>query len=285
MLKSMMRLAGLALAAAGAPAAATQTEPIQPARWHLDGATSRCVLTRQLAGSPVPATFILRSIPGSGRYEIIFASPDFPDELLRLRNRPSVHLSLEPAGTVEAPAGRIELPGSLGDGISIGPLPAELIPVFGRAATLGLSADEGRPLASWSLPAAARAAEAFSSCESEKLREWGADPAAFEAGATAAIPAADSESWLTPRELGLQDALASIDYTAFFRLTVDANGRVSDCALLESAGNVDLSRGCLILRRVARFTPATDAAGHPIQSVVIHVADVRVRIDIRIIEG
>jgi hypothetical protein len=271
---------------APAPAPAPEAPDAQPARWHLDGSTSRCVLTRRLAGTPVPATFVLRTIPGSGRYDLILASPDMPPEIRRLRTQPRLTLALTPADvTVETRAAPIELPASLGEGFAIGPLPAAFLPVFGDTAVLALADGDGRRLGSWAVPAAARAAEAVSYCEAEKLVEWGADPAGFEPGATRPQPAATASDWLNPRDLGLTGVFASYAYTAIYRLVLDTDGRVTDCALLESAGNVDLGRGCAVLRRVARYTPARDAAGNPIRSVAVHVVSVRMDVEIRIIQG
>lgn len=279
----------LALAPVPLAAQPAQPEPSadsQPQRWHLDGATSRCVLSRRLAGEPVPATFILRTIPGSGRYDLILASPDLPSEIRRLRSRSRLTVSLHPAGiAVETRAATIELATALGEGVAIGPLPADFLPAFQRTATLALSGEDGREIARWAVPAAARAAEAVSYCEAEKLVEWGADPAGLEPGATRPQPADNSESWLTPRQLGLHDILASFAYTAVYRLGLDADGRVSDCTLIESAGNVDLGHSCQVLTRVARYTPARDSAGNAIRSVAIHLVSFRVATDFRIIEG
>ena len=289
MSKSLGALAAaLSLASVALPASAQPdtTSAAQPARWHLDGATSRCVLTRRLAGSPVPATFILRTLPGSGRYEIILASPDFPAEIRQLRGD-QLSLSLEPAmgGSVEVPASWVDLPDSLGRGLAIGPLPADLLPAFAASTSLAIGAKNGGETARWTVPVAARAAEAVSYCESEKLAEWGADPAGLAAGATRAQPSGDTADWVTPRHLGLNDALASLAFTGVFRLGIGADGRVSDCTLLESAGNVDLSPGCRILTREARYSPARDAAGNAVRSVAVHVVDVRRQTDIRFIRG
>jgi hypothetical protein len=54
--------------------------------------------------------------------------------------------------------------------------------------------------------------------------------------------------------------------------------------LLESAGNVDLARGCAVLRRTARYAPARDPAGNPIASVAVHVVSVRMDVHFRIYE-
>ena len=58
------------LACLVAPPASAQAPAAAPpaTRWHLDGASNRCVLTRQLQGTPGAATFVLRTIPGSRRY-------------------------------------------------------------------------------------------------------------------------------------------------------------------------------------------------------------------------
>jgi len=280
--------AALLLASASLPASAQPEAQAadQPARWHLDGSTTRCVLTRRLAGSPVPATFILRTLPGSGRYEIILGSPDFPAEIRQFRGE-KVSLSLTPGmdGSVEVPGSWVDLPDSLGQGLAIGPLPADLMPVFAASTSLVIGAEGGGEAGRWTVPVAGRAAEAVSYCESEKLAEWGADPAGLADGATRAQPSGDTAGWVTPRQLGLNDTLASLAYTGVYRLGIGTDGRVTDCALLESAGNVDLSLGCRILTRVARYSPARDAAGKAVRSVAVHVVDVRRQTDIRFIEG
>jgi hypothetical protein len=280
---------GAALAAAflSTSASGVQPAPASPgasARWHLDGATNRCVLTRRLEGTAVPATFILRTIPGSGRYDVILASPNLEDHLGEVRPRSLMTLSLGEA-RAQVPVSKIELADQLGQGIYIGPLPALIMSAFARSSTIALVGDNGGKATSWTLPAAARAAEAMAACETEKLTDWGADPAALAAGATPARPAENAGSWISPRDLGLHDVLASLSYAAVYRLAVGSDGRVKDCAMLEGAGNVDLSRGCQILRRAARYSPARDASGNPVASVAIHVVDVRTQTDIRIIEG
>jgi periplasmic protein TonB len=51
-------------------------------------------------------------------------------------------------------------------------------------------------------------------------------------------------------------------------LTIDPGGRVVSCGIQQSSSN-ELSRAtCNILRRRARFTPATDALGNPVIGTV-----------------
>jgi hypothetical protein len=268
-----------AVAAAQAPAAPAA----QPARWHLDGSTDRCVLRRTLQGTPAAANFILRSIPGSGRYDVILAAPGLPGDFRRTGR--SLSLSFLPGGQARSfsPA-RVDLPQGLGDGAAYGPLPAEFLQELARASTLQVADGEGRALGSWTVPLGARAAEAFAACEAEKLTDWGADPAGFEPGAIRARPQGDPAGWLTIRDLGLGTATASLAYTAVFRLVVDGDGRASDCTLIESAGNVDLSGACRVLRSRARFEPARDPAGNAIRSVAVQYLGWRMDVDFRWVE-
>ena len=57
--------------------------------------------------------------------------------------------------------------------------------------------------------------------------------------------------------------------TTAVRLSIGADGRVSDCSVTSSSGSSSLdSATCSILRRRARFTPAKDQAGNPISDSV-----------------
>lgn len=287
MLSKIGKAAALSLAclAASAPAAA-QPAPAapQPARWHLDGASSRCVLTRRLEGSPLPATFVLRTIPGSGRYDVILAAPDMPSSLRR--GGRETRLSLAPGTQVfSGEPTAVDLPGGLGDGIMIGPLPGAFALDFGRASSIRLADNEGRELGGWTIPVAARAAEALAYCEAEKQVEWGADPAGFEPGATPARPIGDTFAWVTPRELAVGDAFSSVTFTAVFRLMLGPDGRATSCTLLESASNAELDGACRALVRRARYEPARAPNGDPVRSVAIHFVSLRMDMEIRIVPG
>lgn len=280
--------AALVALASLAPAAAAQEAPsptAQRARWHLDGATSRCVLTRRIDGSPAPATFILRTIPGSRRYELILAGRELPAELRRVGS--TMRLLLSPGGnSYEGEARTIDLPGELDRGVALGPLPGAFLGELAGSSALRLSAGAGAELGSWRLPAAARAAEAFAACEAAKQIEWGADPASVGMGASRPRRAGDASSWVTPRDLGLSNALAAAAFTAVFRLVVEPDGRASSCTLLESVTNIAHPGDvCRTLVRRARYEPARDARGTPVRAVAIHLVSVRTHVEFRVIGG
>lgn len=57
--------------------------------------------------------------------------------------------------------------------------------------------------------------------------------------------------------------------TTGFRLTVGPDGRVTDCSITSSSGSSALDDAtCRIMRRRARFTPATDGNGRPTTDTV-----------------
>jgi protein TonB len=284
MRRSILSLAGALLAgSSGAAAQASAPAPAQPARWHVDGASNRCILTRRLEGTPVPATLILRTVPGSGRYDVILGGRDLPSELRRheragiLKVIPGRH---EYAGETRA----IDLPGELDRGVLFGPLPAAFATDFASAGTLSLADGGGTALGSWTVPTSRRAAEALAYCEAEKQVEWGADPASVEPGATPARPIADTSHWLTPRDLGVTSAgtAASSAFAAVFRLVVGPDGRATACTKLESASNIEMPGDpCKTLVRRARFEPARSAAGKTVTSVAIYVVSMRTEVQFR----
>jgi len=57
--------------------------------------------------------------------------------------------------------------------------------------------------------------------------------------------------------------------TVRVRLTIDTNGRVSDCSVTSGSGSSALDNAtCSLLRRRARFTPARDSNGNPTTDTV-----------------
>ena len=285
-MKNGARCGAMLLACLAAASASAQTAPAasQGARWHLDGATNRCVLTRQLQGTSGAATFVLRTIPGSKRYDVILAGDAVTANIPR---GSEARLGFAgSSGTFQGATSAVELPGNLGRGVALGPLPPAFVAEFARASELRISDAEGRELGSWTVPVGARAAEALAFCENEKQVEWGADPAAFEPGATPPSPTSNPSTWLTMRDFGLTNTLAPAAYTAVFRLVLDNQGRPSECTLLEFAGNVDVEDDfCRALVHSARYTPARDPRGNPVRSVAVEIVSFRMTTDFRIIGG
>jgi hypothetical protein len=271
----------LASLAAFPAAAQPAAPPSAKSRWHLDGATERCVLTRELEGSPGSATFVLRTVPGSGRYEAVVASPQVTHNYGRRASEARIGFGAGEGFAAAAVA--VNMPGNLGQGVVVGPLPAGFLTAFRSGSPLRLSDGRGRELGSWTVPAAARAAEAVAFCELEKQVEWGADRAAFGPGTIPVQPASDPKQWVSMRDFGLFDLTGSGEFTVLFRMLVDERGAPSNCAVIEMAGNIPEAerRFCNTILRSARYTPAKDVSGKPVRSVAVHVLSFRVTAEFR----
>jgi hypothetical protein len=261
-------LSAALLVGPAAPALAS-FEPAAPlaSRWHLDGATDRCVLTRQLEGPAGAATFALRTFPGSGRYEVILAGNRMAE---RIGRRADARIGFTGGpDMVEVAVSGVDLPGQLGRGLLLGPVGRGFVESFAKGSAFRLAGKDGSELGSWTIPSGAKAAEAMSFCEVEKQVEWGADRAGFAPGATPPRASSNPRTWVTVRDFGLSQAYTSALYTAVFRMNVNENGRAEGCKLIEYAGNVPeaKTRLCNALMSSARFEPARDAAGKPVRSV------------------
>ncbi|MEH6790084.1 energy transducer TonB [Parasphingorhabdus sp.] len=71
-------------------------------------------------------------------------------------------------------------------------------------------------------------------------------------------------SWANANDYPSRALREEREGTTRFRLTVNADGRVSDCQITGSSGHADLDEAaCKNLTRRARFRPALDANGNP----------------------
>src|SRR5687767_11924526 len=81
---------------------------------------------------------------------------------------------------------------------------------------------------------------------------------------TAAVAKGNLSALISDDDYPLSARTAGEAGTARVRLEVGPNGRVTNCAILQSSGSAALdSATCRIMRSRARFTPARDAAGTP----------------------
>ena len=77
-------------------------------------------------------------------------------------------------------------------------------------------------------------------------------------------PRGNPGSWANANDYPSRALREEREGTTRFRLTVNADGRVSDCQITGSSGHADLDEAaCKNLTRRARFRPALDANGNP----------------------
>jgi len=77
-------------------------------------------------------------------------------------------------------------------------------------------------------------------------------------------PKGNPGNWATSNDYPSRALREEREGTTGFRVTVGADGRVTDCQITSSSGSPDLDQtACEKIRQRARFTPATDGDGNP----------------------
>jgi protein TonB len=91
-------------------------------------------------------------------------------------------------------------------------------------------------------------------------------PPAPPRAATKAAPRGNPGTWATPNDYPSRALREERTGTTTFRVTVGTDGRVVDCQVTGSSGHPDLDQAtCANVQRRARFKPATDTEGNPVQ--------------------
>ena len=83
--------------------------------------------------------------------------------------------------------------------------------------------------------------------------------------ATQAAPSNNRGSWVTTNDYPSRAQREEREGTTGFRVSVSADGRVSDCSITKSSGSSDLDDTvCQKVRQRARFKPAQDTSGNKV---------------------
>ena len=78
------------------------------------------------------------------------------------------------------------------------------------------------------------------------------------------IPKGSVGNWANTNDYPSRALQQEREGTTGFRVTVGANGRVTECSISSSSGHPDLDQAtCTNIQRRARFDPALDGAGNP----------------------
>lgn len=92
-------------------------------------------------------------------------------------------------------------------------------------------------------------------------------PAAADPPASLAkgpLPIGNASSWITDDDYPRMAILQNRQGVTQFRLTIDRQGMVQDCVVVETSGSIELdSRTCTLLTKRAQFKPAVNEAGEP----------------------
>lgn len=116
-----------------------------------------------------------------------------------------------------------------------------------------------------------KAFAAWRTCTERLVRKWGLDPAAQAALKRPATPSSDPGKWLLSTDYPLAQLMFGKQALVNFRLNVGKDGVPTACEVQKSYSDKAFDdRSCAMLMKRARFTPALDAQGQPIESYYVN---------------
>ena len=223
----------------------------------MDWEHSRCTIA---TGDPSRLYLALWITPGDPTPELYLVAPAD-----RLRGGgDKVNLTLAPAGksirasTIAVRAGKagaliIEL-GDLGDDFPLAFAKASEVRVTGFTAPLSIP-----------VQGASKAIAALNQCLDQKMAEWGIDARAYRALRAPPMPRIRGQiDWLGDDDYPVAAVSAGQAGDAVVRLSVDARGKVTHCAVVASSGSKPIDEvTCRQAVRKGRYIPAMGSDGRP----------------------
>jgi TonB family protein len=247
------------LLAAGSAIAPAQAR----ARWVVDWGDQRCSLVRE-TGGPESRTMMVRTVPGAGKAELWFFDPKWagPTSL----RYDSVDVSLAPSGfQVSESAVSVRFHGQ--KGLAVIDLDESFVGNLGEAESVRIDRG-GRRLAEMPVPNSARAVASLKACEDAMMRDWGFDPAVMRSLTRPATAIGGAAKWLSDRDYPLEAIQQGQQGSVLTRLVVGVDGRIAQCAVVESSGYPVLDkRTCEVLVKRVAYEPALNAAGEAVRGM------------------
>lgn len=142
---------------------------------------------------------------------------------------------------------------------------ADLARMNALSVKLGLGSEFQLQLGSMLAPV-----KALRGCVDNMVRRWGFDPAVAARPGGRPEPVGSPGEWATDNDYPPDAMARGIETDLHFRLSVDADGRVTDCVVQDRfppAAFGELT--CKLVRARARFRPARDTAGQPVASYFV----------------
>lgn len=242
-------------------------QPAAPAApvWQIDWGKEYCTLGREVGAKPSYA-FAIRSVPGALTDEVVLAGSGklVPD----LRKPGPVRLVLEPSSlSFDADA----MAGKSGSTHFLRAIRIE--PGF-RAAlakSTRLRIEGGSRPILVPLDGVHRGLAPLQECIDSGMAEWGVDPKAF--GALKQLPKAGPQAWLQSSDY----PNVALDWeqtgTVIVRLSTDAAGKVTDCAVVQSSNSRSLDAAtCQKAKERGRYQPASGSNGQAAPATFITYA-------------
>lgn len=235
---------------------------IPPESWNVHWGDLRCSLVRRSEAAGT-SFFALETLPGSRQWAVRVTGPIWPDGALDDPSRLGV--TFHPGGAAVTGRAVVE-PADASPTLTYHGVPESLLDSFAAAESVRVARGD-RLLLEIAVPGSARAVTAVRDCEASAMREWGIDPTARPA--VPAVPRRNLASLVLPSDYPRDALTGGHGGTVVVRLSVDASGRVRECAPVASSGHAGLDRQSCAVARRARYEPARAADGTPVAAATI----------------
>jgi TonB family protein len=257
-MKLLTMWAALMLAAAvqaAAPSSEPPTELLPSGKWQVEYAKSSCIISRAFGEGAQKMLFGLKPAPYSDVVSIFVIQPSQKGR--GVRGTADVKLS---SGFVPQTADFTSVTAS-GMRVTTISLSRATLDALAKGDSIAIKAGN---LVKVSLKPSAfdKALKSFDECEADLLESWG-----FSRAAQAAIaerPKGTLIGLFSPDDYPSSAIESGISGTVGFRLRIEAQGDISECAVIESSGSSILDRAtCAIAKKRAHFLPAIGKDGKP----------------------
>ena len=242
-------------------AAITQSKASATDRdWAWDNNSSVCTLDQEFRGESGSLT--ISRTPGNGATGV---TVQVPGKSLVRAPVPDIKVTLEPGGPVSATAYvGFDPEHPLQRVVSITVEDQTFLDRLAHAASItleGKRVDQRRVI----IRSAGAAVQALRRCEDAKMRSWGIDPVAWRA--LRSPPVQTAEPVITHKDYPTDRVARGSSGKVVVRMTVSGDGAVKDCvSLLPRSGPTFVRAVCRAFTKRARFAPAQDSAGRPVEA-------------------
>jgi len=257
-----MRILTLAAMLAGQTGMADMP-PLNPkTAWSVNYAEDMCVLSRNYGNESDGVSVAFRPTPFNDRVQTLLVG-----NRKQMGNGPRVSVHLDGragTGAFDGVGQRAPLPNTRKTAVTFD-LPRDTIVDLAGKEPVLFTFSGGKPLRV-NLALSSAALTVLRRCETDLMRSWGFDIAAVDtAPAVPARAKRDPAMWLLDSDFPRQLLGAQAVVTVAWIITAD--GGIRNCRVVRSSGNATFDAiPCQSLEKRARYTPARDAAGKPVET-------------------
>lgn len=247
------------------PAAAAPLAPTGP--WVVDYSNDQCVLDRNYGTDANPMILVIRRVP---------MDPDVSVGVLMRGGRTDAAVGdatirFGDAAAMQAAFRAYSVPAkALRSFTTYVPYGVPLIALAAQSALISVGAPQ-EVQATFQVPALADGLSALDSCVLELGQSWGMTAEQQKRVKVLAQPV--RKTYLAPEDFN-GELNRNANLRPQVRLWIDEKGKPLDCVPLKATSSEDFaSKACRLLLQRASFSPARDAEGRPVKSLLVYTVD------------